>query len=94
MVAASAPRYGSVSIGSGSTSWSPDGRFIAVVGIGINKLQVCSFSGSGNPILVGSATNGLNQPNSVSWSPDGRFLAVVNIGSNFLQIFSLVDLAT
>ncbi len=74
-----------------SVSWSPDGRFIAVVnfynGTGGNSLQIFNFSGSEYLTLVGSVSTG-NSPISVSWSPDGRFIAVVNKTSNTLQMFS------
>ena len=82
---------GSVGTGSApeSVSWSPDGRFLAVVNYSGNTLQIFSFSGSGNPILIGSVgTGGGSTPASVSWSPDGRFLAVANNSGNTLQIFS------
>jgi DNA-binding beta-propeller fold protein YncE len=70
-----------------SVSWSPDGRFIAVANWNSNSLQIFSFSGSGNPISIGTASTGTN-PRVLSWSPDGRFIAVVNQNSNTLQIFS------
>jgi Tol biopolymer transport system component len=71
-----------------SVSWSPDGRFIAVVNNQGNTLQVFSFRGGVlHPNAVITAT-GLNQPTSVSWSPAGSFIAVVNVTNNTLQIFS------
>jgi len=83
---------GSVTLGlSGldSVSWSPDGRFIATVNGSYDTLYVFNFNGSGNPILVGTATTG-NTPWSVAWSPDGRFVTVINY-SGSLQIFSITN---
>ncbi|MFA6535393.1 MAG: beta-propeller fold lactonase family protein [Candidatus Babeliales bacterium] len=70
-----------------SVSWSPDGRFVAVVNSGSNTLQIFSFYGTGYPNLVSSVSTD-SSPYSVSWSPDGRFLAVANRVSNTLQVFS------
>jgi Tol biopolymer transport system component len=76
-----------------SVSWSPDGRFLAVVNWNSNSLQIFSFSGgyiSATP--VGSASTGLS-PVLAVWSPDGRFIAVVNETSSTLQlqIFSVTS---
>jgi DNA-binding beta-propeller fold protein YncE len=71
-----------------SVSWSPDGRFLAVVNNWGNSLQIFSFNGSGAPISIGTTSTGsASTPVSVSWSPDGRFLAVANFGGSTLQVF-------
>ncbi len=70
-----------------SVSWSPDGRFLAVInGFTSNYLQIFRFNGSGIPTQVGIVATG-SGPYSVTWSPDGRFLAVANSNSDTLQIF-------
>ena len=70
-----------------SVSWSPDGRFIAVVNNGDSTLQIFRFNGSGNPIQVGSDASTGSGPESVSWSSDGCFIAVVCNSIGALQIF-------
>ena len=71
-------------------SWSPDGRFIAVVYDGNNLLQIFKFNGSGNLIQVttGTGVTTTTNPQTVTWSPDGRFLAVTGYNNSELQIFS------
>ncbi|MFC1894976.1 WD40 repeat domain-containing protein [Candidatus Dependentiae bacterium] len=71
----------SLDYGSGwidSVAWSPDGRFLAIGGLGSavvgQELQVYSFDGSSLNFI--DSMPYLSWIYSVSWSPDGRFLAI------------------
>ncbi|MFA6990512.1 MAG: beta-propeller fold lactonase family protein [Candidatus Babeliales bacterium] len=68
-------------------SWSPDGRYIAVVYYQSNKLEIFS-TGTSNLTSIGNTSTGTT-PISISWSPDGKYLAVLNNGSTTLQIFNV-----
>ncbi|MFA6990624.1 MAG: beta-propeller fold lactonase family protein [Candidatus Babeliales bacterium] len=70
-----------------AVTWSPDGRFLAVVNLNSDTLQVFRFLESSNPQQIGIASTDSN-PISVSWSPDGRFIAVINWFYGTLQVFS------
>jgi WD40 repeat protein len=72
-----------------SLSWSPDGKYIAVVNEGgTYYLQIYSFDGTNLAALTNvSITAG--KPHTVAWSPDGRFIAVgVNTGTNGLTVYA------
>lgn len=60
-----------------STSWSPDGRFIALSTFFTSALAVFEFTGSDLALLVleTSAKHYLD----VEWSPDGYYIAVVGL---------------
>ena len=81
-----------------AVSWSPDGRFLAVVSQSSNFLQIFRFYGSGYPIQVGGNVTGLNVPRAVTWSPDGRFIAFVNegvtTGVNVVSVYSFNGVST
>jgi 6-phosphogluconolactonase (cycloisomerase 2 family) len=68
-------------------TWSPDGRFLAVVNENSNSLQVYRFNGSTAPTSVGGAVSTGNNPKTVAWSPDGRFIALTNYTDNTLQVY-------
>jgi DNA-binding beta-propeller fold protein YncE len=62
--------------GGNGVCWDPTGQFIAIA-VASNKLQICSFNGSGNPVLISTVTTPTGgTPTSVAWSTDGRFLCV------------------
>ncbi len=68
-------------------SWSPDGKYVAVVNRGSNTVQVFAFSGEALTKVGGDVATG-SAPRSCSWSPDGKYLAVANQMSGSLQVFS------
>ena len=70
-----------------AVSWSPDGKYIAVVNANGYTLQIFLFSGA-TPVQVGSSVATGTGPLSVVWSPDGKYIAVVNYWSDTLQIFA------
>ena len=79
----------SISTGNTATcvSWSPDGRFLAVVAINSNTLRIYKFNGYSTPTQVDSNISTGAGPNWVTWSPDGRYIAVADQGGNTMQIF-------
>jgi Tol biopolymer transport system component len=89
VLAFSKPTGGSVPF---AVAWSPDGRFIAAVDVNNSTLQIFSFNGSSNPVLLGAAvsTGSGTRPTSVTFSPDGRFVAVALSAASYgLQIYNV-----
>lgn len=81
---------GSVSTGGTapiSCSWSPDGKYVAVVNGTSHALQVYAIL-DGKPMQVGGNAITGSYTLSCAWSPDGKYLAVVNRTENTLQIFA------
>jgi Periplasmic component of the Tol biopolymer transport system len=75
-----------------SVDWSPDGQYIAVGGIVLNKsLKVFKFDTSpGILTLVAEALGNTDNVYSVSWSPDGQYIAVGGFslsGGDDAQVF-------
>ena len=68
-------------------AWSPDGRFIAIVNMPSNALQMYRFNGINAPMKVDTDITGGNLATGVTWSPDGRFVAVVYNSSGTMQIW-------
>ncbi len=80
--------------GGNGYSWSPNGRFIAIVsGTWGGTMRIFSFNGQSTPTQVASIAVG-NQPTKAEWSPDGRFIAVCNAYSDTIQVFSFDGVGT
>ena len=68
-------------------AWSPDSRFIGVVSIGSDVLQIFSFNGLSTPTQVGGNIPTGEYPYALSWAPDGNFIGVTSASSQVLQVF-------
>ncbi|MFW3146777.1 MAG: Ig-like domain-containing protein [Thermoplasmatota archaeon] len=83
------------------TSWSPDGRYLAVGGRGAAiggapRLYIYGYNGTSWTTLTYGWTNFGDTVEDISWSPDGKYIAVAGRGTkgeyweaeSLVQIFS------
>src|SRR6478735_1283487 len=68
-------------------SWSPDGRYLAIVGNVTPFVIVYSFDGTTFTKLANPATLPTGGANGVAWSPDGKTLAVAHYTSPFMTLY-------
>lgn len=83
-------RYGGVGGVSVESSWSPDGKYFAIVGVGpinggssgfanTDQIRIYSFDGSTLTPVTSQAYGGTVR--EALWSPDGKFLLVAGSGA-------------
>jgi len=77
---------GSVSTGSAPSGIYVQGRYVYVVNVGSDSLQIFDVSSPSSPVLVGSTSTG-SAPSGIY--VQGRYAYVVNVVSTSLQIFDV-----